>query len=173
MPGFLRAKEVFRTKRIGITIARLGPHAKRIMIPVDHVLDVIGRPHSDQRLEIIPVKVNTKTKVPQEHIKDGEITLNISHTAANNLEIGNEFIIFKARFDGSSRNIQIPINTVKGIYAKEINQGLSFAIANTMAEDGNDPELLPIDPMVPPSIIRVIISIMSDIILIIGALSAV
>lgn len=86
----------------------------------------------------VVVKVNTKTKVPQEHIKDGEITLNISHTAANNLEIGNEVIIFKARFDGSSRNIQIPINTVKGIYAKEINQGLSFAIANTMAEDGDD-----------------------------------
>lgn len=86
----------------------------------------------------VVVKVNAKTKVPQEHIKDGEITLNISHTAANNLEIGNEVIIFKARFDGSSRNIQIPINTVKGIYAKEINQGLSFSIANTMAEDGND-----------------------------------
>ena len=86
----------------------------------------------------VVVKVNAKTKVPQEHIKDGEITLNISHTAANNLEIGNEVIIFKARFDGSSRNIQIPINTVKGIYAKEINQGLSFAIANTKAEDGND-----------------------------------
>ena len=86
----------------------------------------------------IVVKVNAKTKVPQEYIKDGEITLNISHTAANNLEIGNEVIIFKARFDGSSRSIQIPINTVKGIYAKEVNQGLSFTIANTMAEDGND-----------------------------------
>lgn len=86
----------------------------------------------------VVVKVNAKTKVPQEYIKDGEITLNISHTAANNLEIGNEVIIFKARFDGSSRNIQIPINTVKGIYAKEINQGLSFAIANAVTEDGND-----------------------------------
>ena len=86
----------------------------------------------------IVVKVNAKTKVPQEYIKDGEITRNISDTAANNLEIGNEVIIFKARFDGSSRSIQIPINTVKGIYAKEVNQGLSFTIANTMAEDGND-----------------------------------
>lgn len=86
----------------------------------------------------VVVMVNAKTKVPQEYIKDGEITLNISHAAANNLEIGNEAIIFKARFDGSSRNIQIPINTVKGIYAKEINEGLSFAITNAMAEDGND-----------------------------------
>lgn len=87
----------------------------------------------------VVVKVNAKTQVPVEYIKDGEITLNISHTAANNLEIGNDIIVFKARFDGSSRNIQIPVNTVKGIYAKEINQGLSFAIANeTKEESGNE-----------------------------------
>ena len=86
----------------------------------------------------VVVKVNANTVVPVEHIKDGEITLNISHTAASNLEIGNDVIIFKARFDGSSRNIQIPVNTVKGIYAKEINQGLSFAIANKATEDGRD-----------------------------------
>lgn len=78
----------------------------------------------------VVVKVNSDTEVPSEHIKDGEITLNISHTAANNLEIGNDLIKFKARFDGNSRNIKIPISTIKGIYAKEINQGLSFAIAN-------------------------------------------
>ena len=84
----------------------------------------------------VVVKVNADTVVPVEHINDGEITLNISHTAASNLEIGNDVIIFKARFDGSSRNIQIPVNTVKGIYAKEINQGLSFAIANNATDDG-------------------------------------
>jgi len=83
----------------------------------------------------VVVKVNANTVVPVEYIKDGEITLNISHTAASNLEIGNDVIIFKARFDGSSRNIQIPINTVKGIYAKEINQGLSFTIANEAKDD--------------------------------------
>lgn len=86
----------------------------------------------------VVVKVNAKTQVPVEYIKDGEITLNISHTAANNLEIGNDAIIFKARFDGSSRNIQIPVNTIKGIYAKEINQGLSFAIANETKEDDSN-----------------------------------
>lgn len=86
----------------------------------------------------VVVKVNANTVVPVEYIKDGEITLNISHTAASNLEIGNDVIIFKARFDGSSRNIQIPVNTVKGIYAKEINQGLSFTIANEAKDDGRD-----------------------------------
>ncbi len=85
----------------------------------------------------VVVKVNANTVVPVEYIKDGEITLNISHTAASNLEIGNDVIIFKARFDGSSRNIQIPVNTVKGVYAKEINQGLSFAIANETKKDSS------------------------------------
>ena len=88
----------------------------------------------------VVVKVNANTVVPIEYIKDGEITLNISHTAASNLEIGNDVIVFKARFDGSSRNIQIPVNTVKGIYAKEINQGLSFTIANEAKEDDGGDE---------------------------------
>lgn len=86
----------------------------------------------------VVVKVNAETQVPVEYINDGEITLNISHTAANNLEIGNDVIVFKARFNGSSRNIQIPVNTVKGIYAKEINQGLSFAIASEAKKDGSN-----------------------------------
>ncbi|MDP1557507.1 MAG: ClpXP protease specificity-enhancing factor [Nitrosomonas sp.] len=76
----------------------------------------------------IIVQVNSDTEVPIEHIKDGEIILNISHTAVSNLEIGNEILKFSARFNGISRRIQVPISTIKGIFSKEVNQGLTFFV---------------------------------------------
>ena len=76
----------------------------------------------------IIVQVNSDTEVPIEYIKDGEIILNISHTAVSNLEIGNEILKFSARFNSISRRIQVPISTIKGIFSKEVNQGLTFFV---------------------------------------------
>ena len=66
--------------------------------------------------------------VPENYIKNGEITLNISPVATQDLVIGNEDVQFTARFNGVPRKILIPINAVKAIFAKEINQGLYFSI---------------------------------------------
>ena len=66
------------------------------------------------------------TMVPDEYIKDGEIVLDISATAANNLTISNDSIEFKARFGAISHNIYIPILAVMVIYAQENDQGMAF-----------------------------------------------
>ena len=76
----------------------------------------------------ILVDVIESVVVPEDYIKNGEITLNISPAATQDLVIGNEVIQFTARFNGLSRKILIPINAVKAIFAKEINQGLYFSI---------------------------------------------
>jgi hypothetical protein len=51
------------------------------------------------------VKTDAHTQVPTEHVRNGEITLNISPTAVHRLQMGNEVIEFSARFTGVARQI--------------------------------------------------------------------
>lgn len=76
----------------------------------------------------IAVIVNSSTQVPMEYVENGEIILNVSKNAVNDLIMSNDSIEFIARFNGVPRKMQIPINAVKSIFAKEINQGLTFSI---------------------------------------------
>ncbi|MHB1291426.1 MAG: ClpXP protease specificity-enhancing factor [Sulfuricella sp.] len=74
------------------------------------------------------VAVGKHTRVPMEFAKDGQIVLNVSQGATRNLLIGNDLIQFSARFNGASRDIEVPIDAVVSIYARENAQGLSFAV---------------------------------------------
>ncbi len=74
----------------------------------------------------VAVQADDTVQVPREHIKDGEIVLNISFDATSALELGNEFISFSARFAGKPREIIIPIERVIAIYARENGQGMAF-----------------------------------------------
>ena len=74
----------------------------------------------------VAVQVDAQTKVPMEFVKDGQIVLNVSYTATRHLKIGNEFINFSARFNGSSRELEVPIHAVIGVFAKENGQGMFF-----------------------------------------------
>jgi stringent starvation protein B len=87
----------------------------------------------------ISVKVDERTRVPSEFVKDGEIVLNISHDAAHHLTLGNELIQFSARFSGVSREISIPVTTVQGIFAKETAQGVLFANEDNAGTDQAEP----------------------------------
>ena len=74
----------------------------------------------------LSVKVDARTRVPMEFVKDGEIVLNISHDAAHRLTIGDDIIQFAARFSGVSRECSIPVEAVTGVFARENSQGLFF-----------------------------------------------
>jgi stringent starvation protein B len=86
----------------------------------------------------LTVKVDANTRVPAEHVKNGEIVLNVSHDATHRLTIGNELIQFAARFSGVSRECSIPIEAVSGIFARENGQGLAFP-REAPAENGAAP----------------------------------
>lgn len=64
--------------------------------------------------------------VPMEHVKDGQIVLNISSSATHKMSMANDAISFSARFGGVSRNLYIPFPAVLGIYAKQNGQGMFF-----------------------------------------------
>lgn len=65
--------------------------------------------------------------VPVEHIKDGKIILNISESAAHNLDMSNEAVSFRARFGGVPFDVWVPMRSVLGIYARETGQGMIFS----------------------------------------------
>ena len=74
----------------------------------------------------ISVAVDERTGVPMEHVRDGEIVLNIGPLATNRLKMGNETIECSARFSGVARELVIPVAAVTAIYARETGQGMSF-----------------------------------------------
>lgn len=59
--------------------------------------------------------------------EDGRLVLNISMLATRTLDLGNERIEFEARFAGVSQRVLVPIDAVRGIYARETGQGMLFA----------------------------------------------
>jgi stringent starvation protein B len=72
--------------------------------------------------------------VPTEHVKDGKIVLNVSYAATRGLVLGNEEIVFEARFNGVPVQLNVPVQAVLGIYARETGQGMVFS-----AEDSQPP----------------------------------
>ena len=74
----------------------------------------------------IAVHVDASVRVPPEYVKNGEIVLNVGFEATSALKLGNEFIEFKARFGGVSREIVVPVTHVIAIYARENGQGMAF-----------------------------------------------
>jgi stringent starvation protein B len=74
----------------------------------------------------LAVAVDARTRVPREHVRDGQIVLNVDYEATGNLTIANDGITFQARFGGVARDISIPISNVAAIYARENGAGMAF-----------------------------------------------
>jgi stringent starvation protein B len=81
----------------------------------------------------ISVHVDARAKVPVAFVKNGQIVLNIGPNAVRNLNIDNEWVSFSARFSGVAQSVQVPIDSVQAIYARETGEGMAFQPSN-MAE---------------------------------------
>lgn len=64
--------------------------------------------------------------VPRAHVREGRIVLNVSYDATRNLDLGNHWLTFEARFGGAARQLRLPVSAVQGIYARETGEGLMF-----------------------------------------------
>ncbi|MSQ72028.1 MAG: ClpXP protease specificity-enhancing factor [Betaproteobacteria bacterium] len=89
----------------------------------------------------VSVVVDSRTRVPMEYVRDGEIVLNIGPLATSRMQIGNEFIECSARFSGSARELHIPITAVAAIYARENGHGMTF---ETESKDARGVEVGPV-----------------------------
>ncbi|WP_425600836.1 ClpXP protease specificity-enhancing factor [Frateuria edaphi] len=77
-------------------------------------------------------------RVPPQVVKNGQVVLNLAMRAVANLELGNDYIGFQARFSGVSQAIRIPVQAVLALYAQENGQGMMFP-----TEDGDTPPPAP------------------------------
>ena len=76
-----------------------------------------------------------RCQVPEEHVENGEITLNISPSAIRDLKMTNDFVEFRASFSGVVHIISAPVKSVLAIYAQENQQGMFFDFEDNEDED--------------------------------------
>lgn len=69
---------------------------------------------------------SSEVSVPRQFVKDGNIVLNVSMTAANNLMMDNDKMTFNARFGGKAFSIWLPMWSIMAIYSRETQEGISF-----------------------------------------------
>ena len=84
--------------------------------------------------------------LPQPHVRDGQIVLNISPRAVQQLQLGDEEISFSARFAGVGLNVVVPPRAVVAIYARENGEGMLFGQERGVG--GGPPE----GPRTPPPV---------------------
>ena len=80
-------------------------------------------------------------QVPQEHVAEGKIIINISPSAVKSLDLANDWISFNARFGGTPRAVQVPVAAALAVYAKENGRGMIFSDE----EPGDEPPPGPSD----------------------------
>lgn len=105
----------------------------------------------------IAVTVDSRTNVPREFVRDGQIVLNVGPDATNKLQIGNEVVEFQARFGGVARQLSVPIGQITAIYARENGAGMAFELeseggssAGTSAAGSNESSSPKDEPPEPP-----------------------
>lgn len=64
--------------------------------------------------------------VPAQVVKNGQVVLNLAMRAVANLDLGNEWVSFQARFSGVSHSLRVPVHAVLALYAQENGQGMMF-----------------------------------------------
>ncbi len=75
---------------------------------------------------------------PLEYAEDGRLVLNVAPRAVQGLNMGNDEIVFRARFGGVPRSVQLPVSAVMAIYARENGQGMLFGDGDEAHAEGHE-----------------------------------
>jgi stringent starvation protein B len=79
--------------------------------------------------------------VPEHAVQKGKVILNIDQAAVRELDMGNEWLTFNARFSGRQHHVSVPVESVLAIYSKENGQGMMFAQEDdSPPPDGGGPD---------------------------------
>ena len=65
-------------------------------------------------------------EVPPQTVRDGQVVLNISPSAVQNLLLEDEQVTFSARFGGVPFEVYIPVYAISAVYARENGAGTMF-----------------------------------------------
>ncbi len=75
-------------------------------------------------------------EVPESHVKDGQIVLNLAPRALNAWNTSDFGLMFQTRFSGVPTDLVLPYGAITAIYGKESGLGMAFG-----REPGGVPEL--------------------------------
>jgi len=82
--------------------------------------------------------------VPLQYVEDGKIVLNIAPRAVEALNLGEQAVVFNARFGGEPMDVYVPTSAVLALYARENGQGMMFAEDDqALPPDDKPPETTP------------------------------
>jgi len=69
---------------------------------------------------------SSTVSVPREYTHNGRIILNIHPRSIDGLIVDEDGVSFMARFNGVSRPVVLPADSVLALYSRETNQGAAF-----------------------------------------------
>ena len=115
----------------------------------DWIVDNNCTPH------IVVNALAAEVTVPLQHVKDGQIVLNIAPQAVMSFAMGKESISFSARFGGVPFQVYIPMAAIIAIHARENGIGTFFPpepAYEAWLSDGGDtvPDIDDDEPPEPP-----------------------
>ncbi|MDR2364966.1 MAG: ClpXP protease specificity-enhancing factor [Zoogloeaceae bacterium] len=100
----------------------------------------------------LTVAVDASCRVPQGFVRNGQIVFNISPEATDRLQMQNDCITFRARFNGVAQEVWVPVTRVAALYAQENGQGMAFEVGVVAApENSGDAPENPPEESHPPS----------------------
>ncbi len=91
-----------------------------------------------------------QVEVPTQYVDNGQIILNISPMAIQELTLNNDWVSFTTRFSGEPFSVFVPIVAVLAIYAKENGKGMFFQGEEYEKENSLSSKLPPPPPKRPP-----------------------
>lgn len=80
----------------------------------------------------------TGVVVPEQFVQNGQIVLNIGPGAVRELFMENDMVAFNARFGGQPMTVELPIDAIIAIYARENGVGMVFGQEPVMPDDASD-----------------------------------
>ncbi|MCC5880498.1 MAG: ClpXP protease specificity-enhancing factor [Idiomarina sp.] len=99
----------------------------------DWLLDNGCTPH------VVVDATQQSVEVPQEHVQEGQIVLNVHPDAVTRFTMDLEHISFEARFSGAARRIWLPMAAIVAIYGRENGAGTIFEPEAALGEVDGDP----------------------------------
>ena len=76
--------------------------------------------------------------VPAEHVKDGQIVLNIGPEAVRDLHMEQDYVMCSSRFDGRAFELYLPIAGILAVYGRDTRQGMVFPDEEFTSEEKTD-----------------------------------
>ena len=85
---------------------------------------------------------HNSVQLPKPYSEQDKVLLNIASSATSALILANEHVKFKARFDGKSYAVFIPIEAIESIYAIENGIGMAFKYPKKVDKHSNQLRVL-------------------------------